>query len=45
MLILSWRKAPVPAAFVAGVPRTDPQTAEEKEAAAPDARRARAPGS
>jgi cbb3-type cytochrome oxidase cytochrome c subunit len=29
MLILSWRKAPVPAEFVAGVPRTDPQTAEE----------------
>jgi cytochrome c2 len=32
MLILSWRKAPVPAAFIPGVPRTDPQTAEEKEA-------------
>lgn len=32
MLILSWRKAPVPAAFVAGVPRTDPQTREEKAA-------------
>jgi len=31
MLILSWRKAPIPAAFVAGVPRTDPQTAEEVE--------------
>ena len=30
MLVLSWRKAPVPAAFVAGAPRTDPQTAEEK---------------
>jgi cytochrome c2 len=29
MLILSWRKAPVPAEFVAGVPRTDPQTPEE----------------
>ena len=33
MLMLSWRKAPVPATFVAGVPRTDPQTAEEKETA------------
>jgi cytochrome c2 len=33
VLILSWRKAPVPASFVAGVPRTDPQTAEEKETA------------
>ena len=32
MLILSWRKAPVPASFVPGVPRTDPQTADEKEA-------------
>ncbi len=31
MLMLSWRKAPVPAAFVAGTPRTDPQTAAEKE--------------
>jgi hypothetical protein len=31
MLILSWRKAPVPASFVPGVPRTDPQTVEEKE--------------
>jgi cytochrome c2 len=30
MLVLSWRKAPVPAAFVPGVPRTDPQTAEER---------------
>lgn len=30
MLVLSWRKAPVPAAYVAGTPRTDPQTAEEK---------------
>ena len=27
---MSWRKAPVPAEFVAGVPRTDPQTADEK---------------
>ena len=32
MLILSWRRAPVPAEFVAGVPRTDPQTDEEREA-------------
>jgi cytochrome c2 len=31
ILILSWRKAPVPAALVAGVPRTDPQSAEEKD--------------
>lgn len=31
MLVLSWRKAPVPAEFVAGVPRTDPQTPEEME--------------
>jgi cbb3-type cytochrome oxidase cytochrome c subunit len=31
MLVMSWRKAPVPAEFVAGTPRTDPQTAEEKE--------------
>jgi cbb3-type cytochrome oxidase cytochrome c subunit len=30
MLVLSWRHAPVPAAFVAGVPRTDPQTPEER---------------
>jgi cytochrome c2 len=29
MLALSWRKAPVPAAYVAGTPRADPQTAEE----------------
>jgi cytochrome c2 len=32
ILVMSWRKAPVPAEFVAGVPRTDPQTAEEKAA-------------
>jgi cytochrome c551/c552 len=32
MLVLSWRKTPVPASFVPGAPRTDPQTAEEKEA-------------
>jgi cytochrome c2 len=29
ILVLSWRKAPVPADLVAGVPRTDPQTPEE----------------
>jgi cytochrome c2 len=29
ILVLSWRKSPVPAEFVAGVPRTDPQTPEE----------------
>ena len=32
ILVMSWRKAPVPAEFVAGVPRTDPQTPEEKVA-------------
>jgi cytochrome c2 len=32
MLMLSWRKAPFDAAFLPGVPRTDPQTAEEKRA-------------
>jgi cytochrome c551/c552 len=32
MLALSWRKSPVPAQFVAGVPRTDPQTPDEVEA-------------
>ncbi len=31
MLMLSWRKSPVPAAFVAGVPRSDPQTAQERD--------------
>jgi cytochrome c2 len=30
ILVQSWRKAPVPAALVPGVPRTDPQTAEER---------------
>ena len=30
ILVMSWRKAPVPAEFVAGTPRTDPQTAAEK---------------
>jgi cytochrome c2 len=28
-LVMSWRKAEVPAALVAGVPRTDPQTEDE----------------
>jgi hypothetical protein len=28
--MLSWRKAPVPAAFLPGAPRTDSQTEEEK---------------
>lgn len=32
ILTLSWRQAPVPAEFVAGTPRTDPQTPEEIEA-------------
>jgi len=32
MLVLSWRREPVPASFLAGAPRTDPQTPEEKEA-------------
>jgi mono/diheme cytochrome c family protein len=32
ILILSWRKSPVPAAMVPGTPRTDPQSAEEKVA-------------
>jgi cytochrome c2 len=31
MLVLSWRKAPIPADLVAGVPRTDPQTPAEVE--------------
>jgi cytochrome c551/c552 len=31
MLVLSWRKTPVPASFVPGAPRTDPQTVEETE--------------
>ena len=30
MLVLSWRKAPFDAAFLPGVPRTDPQTPAEK---------------
>ncbi len=32
MLVLSWRKSPVPAAMVPGTPHADPQTAEEKTA-------------
>ena len=32
MLVLSWRKSPVPAAMVPGTPRTDPQTPEERAA-------------
>jgi cytochrome c2 len=31
ILVLSWRKAPIPAEFVSGAPRSDPQTQEEKE--------------
>ncbi len=31
MLVLSWRKEPVPAQFLAGAPRSDPQTAVEKQ--------------
>jgi cytochrome c2 len=31
MLVLSWRKAPVPAELIPGVPRSDPQSAAEKE--------------
>jgi hypothetical protein len=34
MLIMSWRKAPVPVDYRPGVARTDPQTAEEREAEA-----------
>ena len=40
MLVLSWRKAPFAAAFLAGVPRTDPQTAEEIAGRAGDEDRA-----
>jgi len=32
MLMLSWKKAPFDAAYLPGVPRTDPQTAAEKQA-------------
>ena len=31
ILALSWRRSPQPAAFLAGTPRTDPQTPEEAE--------------
>ena len=31
MLVMSWRRSPVPASFLAGAPRTDPQTPEEVE--------------
>jgi len=34
ILVLSWRKSPVPAAMVPGTPHTDPQTIEEKSAEA-----------
>jgi cbb3-type cytochrome oxidase cytochrome c subunit len=34
MLVLSWRREPVPASFLSGAPRTEPQTTEEKEAEA-----------
>ena len=30
MLVLSWRKSPVPAAFIPGVPHSEPQTEQEK---------------
>ena len=30
MLVMSWRRSPVPAEFLAGAPRTDPQTPEER---------------
>jgi cytochrome c2 len=32
MLVLSWRRAALPAAYVPGAPRTDPQTPEQVEA-------------
>jgi mono/diheme cytochrome c family protein len=31
ILVLSWRRAPIPAEFVAGTPRSDPQTQEERD--------------
>jgi cbb3-type cytochrome oxidase cytochrome c subunit len=34
MLVLSWRREPVPASFLSGAPRTEPQTPEEKDAEA-----------
>jgi len=33
MLVLSWRREPVPASFLSGAPRTEAQTPEEKDAA------------
>lgn len=30
MLVLSWRKSPVPAAFIPGVPHSEPQTEQER---------------
>lgn len=32
MLILSWRRTPVPAEYVSGSPRSDPQSADERQA-------------
>src|SRR6185312_8093069 len=32
MMVLSWKRQPVPSAYLAGAPRTDPQTKEEVEA-------------
>lgn len=34
MLVLSWKRSDLPAAYAAGAPRTDPQSVEEKEAEA-----------
>ena len=34
MLVLSWRRQPIPAAYLAGAPRTDPRTPEELRAEA-----------
>ncbi len=41
MLVLSWRGRVVPAAYLAGAPRTDPRTAEELKAEDRDEDRAR----
>jgi cytochrome c2 len=32
VLIMSWRRSPIPAAFVPGIPRTDPRTPDESAA-------------
>jgi cbb3-type cytochrome oxidase cytochrome c subunit len=32
MLVMSWKRQDLPAEFLAGTPRTDPETAEEREA-------------